>query len=239
VRKRLRDFPALHDGTCGLLQRDLGGTFGFGAWALRPGNELASTLVPLTTVFQSGLGFYGGRYYYALVHGIGVFAFSSRTPTSTPEPFPASQGPMIAPWWAHADLRVNGRPGESGVYVGERPGRFVATWYNVGFWALHFNRLNTFQLVLRDRSDVGAGDFDVELRYYKCAWTTGDDGGGTDGYGGRAAQAGFDSGNGRDYLALPGAGTAAVLDLCRTTNVAGAPMGFWQYLVRGGHVSSP
>ena len=44
---------------------------------------------------------------------------------------------------------------------------------------------------------------------------------------GLGGQAGFDAGDSRTYEILPGSGTGAVLDLCRTSNV-GVP-GIWEF----------
>src|SRR5690606_4385092 len=129
----------------------------------------------------------------------------------------ASQ-PMIAPWWGDVDTRGGGAPARNGVYWSIGPGRFVATWHNVGYYSRHDNLRNDFQLILT-AAPPGAGDFDVEFRYNRCEWTTGDASGGRGGFGGTPAQAGFDAGNLRDYVAVPGSLTREVLRLCTTSNV--------------------
>ncbi len=103
---------------------------------------------------------------------------------------------------------------------------------NPASYSQHQDLQNSFQVILTDRSDVSPGDFDVEFRYTQCQWTTGDASGGIGGLGGTPANAGFDAGNGTDYLELAGSGTASVLDLCTTSNV-GVP-GLWRYSFRAG-----
>ena len=41
----------------------------------------------------------------------------------------------------------------------------VFTWDSVGVYAQNATTTNTFQLVLIDRADAGAGNFDVQFRY--------------------------------------------------------------------------
>jgi hypothetical protein len=105
----------------------------------------------------------------------------------------------------------------------------------VGYYASRDDRQNSFQIVIRNRADVRAGDFDVEFRYERCAWTTGDASGGTGGLGGTPAQVGFDAGDRTRSLSHPSSRTSAVLDLCRTSNVG--ETGVWRYFSRNGVVS--
>jgi hypothetical protein len=78
----------------------------------------------------------------------------------------------------------------------------------VGYYRKHTDRLNDFQLMIVDRSDVGAGDFQMIFNYDQIRWETGDANGGVDGLGGESAVAGFSNGDGTDAhsLELPGSG---------------------------------
>ncbi len=124
-------------------------------------------------------------------------------------------------------------------------GRFIVTWNDVGYYDQHVDKLNSFQVILTDRGDVAAGDFDVEYRYNRCEWTTGDatceddnDDGtcGQDGLGGVPAQVGFDAGNEEDFFAIGVSMSADVLQVCCTSNV-GTP-GVWRFEVRSGEVEA-
>ena len=85
--------------------------------------------------------------------------------------------------------------------------------------------------MITDASASGvAGSFDVEFRYNRCEWTTGDLSGSV------AAQAGFDAGDGVNYLTLPGSRTAAVVNLCTTSNVG--ETGVWRFQVRPSGVTT-
>ena len=50
-------------------------------------------------------------------------------------------------------------------------------------------------------------------------WTTGDNDGGTDGWGGNYAQIGFNRGDGIDFGAIPLSGRASVINVSSTSNV--------------------
>jgi hypothetical protein len=80
-------------------------------------------------------------------------------------------------------------------------------WVDVGYFGEHADKLNSFQIVLVDRSDIGAsGDFDIMLNYDRILWETGDSGGGTNGLGGTSAAAGYSDGSGNPdhFFSFPG-----------------------------------
>jgi len=107
---------------------------------------------------------------------------------------------IIAPFWADVDTRG----GNSGVTtygtntVGGRAA-FGVTWPNVGYFRAEYDKSNTFQLVLIDRGDRGAGDFDLEFNYAQIQWETVDYSGGWDGLGGSSARVGFAHASGSNF----------------------------------------
>ena len=206
------------------LLAGLGGPLGFGTSSLSRGSDSVSSEVSLTPLFPTGFDFYGRHYTSVFVNTNGNLSFGTALPTFTPTPFPlgATSRPMIAAWWADVDttLPLTTDANQNLVYyaVDTTNMRFVATWSEVGYFSQHDALLNSFQIVLTVAAD--GHTFDVELRYARCEWTTGDANGGIGGLGGMRAQAGLDAANGIDFLALPGSRTSAVLDLCTTSNVA-------------------
>jgi len=91
-------------------------------------------------------------------------------------------------------------------------------WIDVGYFKQETDKLNTFQLVLIDREDIAAGDFDMEFNYGKIQWEAGDASGGTDGVCPvesecSPAHAGYSDGTGTDgnYFELPGSGVPGAL----------------------------
>ena len=235
-----------------------GGPAGYGAGELGSNDDGSTGTIDISSAFSTGANFYCARFsparafYRAVwVNNNGNVTFHAGVSTYTPLPFPVADQPMIAPWWGDVDTRA--QPVADGTwnrvfyYVeptgagmptgGASPGRFIATWHYVGFYNANNSRLDDFQVVLTNRGDIVAGDFDVELRYNQCSWTTGDASGGSGGLGGTPAQAGFDAGNSTDFFALPGSRTGAVLNLCATSNVVPAVPGLWRFNVRSGGVA--
>jgi MYXO-CTERM domain-containing protein len=202
-----------------------------------PGNDDGSTTaIPLATAFPEGLRFFGGPYTAMYVNNNGNITFNGPLGTFTPNPFPVATQPMIVPYWADVDTR--GGPGggaDNTVFWHLEPGRMLITWHNVGYFSSHDELKMDFQLVVTREPSATFGDFDVEFRYSRCEWESGDASGGTAGFGGTPAQAGFDAGNGVDFVELPGSRVPGIAPLlCRSSNV-GEP-GVWRFGVRDGGV---
>ena len=198
------------------------------------GGTSTGTSISMGSAFGAGLLMRGQRYPAFYLNTNGNITFGGPLAGYSPNPFPraltASPLPLIAPWWADVDTRGGGQPSTNHVCYVSGTDRFVATWYRVGYYASRTDRLNSFQLIV---TPVGtAGDFDVEFRYSRCEWTTGDASGGAGGVGGTPAQAGMDLGDGVNSVTLPGSLTANVVNLCGTSNV-GVP-GVWRIQVRSG-----
>jgi Nidogen-like len=175
------------------------------------------------------VNFFGNTYNGLYVNNNGNVTFNGPVSTFTPNPFPISSQPMIAPFWGDVDTRCTSC---GAVYIGSpNASTAVVTWSNVGFYASNSSLTNNFQLALRDQ---GAGNFDVEFRYDRLSWTTGNASGGSGGLGGTPAQAGYDAGNGTNFFTLPGSRTSAVLNLANATNVAGGTPGLWSFAIREG-----
>lgn len=219
-----------------MLLDGLGGPRGYGVNDLPANDDGSTDEIDITSAFPNGLEFFGTRYRSLYLNNNGNVSFGNRISSFTPRSFPIASQPMIAPWWGDVDTRGGGFPARNGVWWHISPGRFVGTWHNVGYFSSHDDLQNDFQLILTEAA-TAPGDFDVEFRYRRCEWTTGDASGGTNGFGGTPAQAGFDAGNLTDFVALPGSLSMAVLDLCRTSNVG--ITGVWRFEIRSGLVMCP
>ncbi|MBJ95542.1 MAG: hypothetical protein CMP23_13855 [Rickettsiales bacterium] len=216
----------------------LGGTQGFGEDELYVNDDGSSTGINVLGLFPNGLNYFGSVQTTIYVNNNGNITFQGGVSTYTPQPFPTSARPMIAPYWGDVDTR-GGQPctGCNRIYwdLDWANSEFSATWFNVGYYSSATNRLNSFQVVITDRSaSFGPGDFDIQFRYNRCEWTTGNASGGSGGLGGTPAQMGFDAGNLVDYWSHPDSQTAAILDLCTTSNV-GQP-GVWEFEIRNGNL---
>ena len=178
------------------------------------------------------------------VNNNGNITFSGRQSTYTPYPITTTSNSILAPFFADVDTRGSGS-GLTAYGTGTVDGHlaFGATWRNVGYFSQGTNKLNSFQVVLIDRSDTGEGNFDIEFNYDRIQWEAGDASGGASGLGGFAARAGYANGHGVTYE-LPGSGVAgALLDSNRVTGLIrrsmnSSQLGRYVFPVRGGSVAA-
>lgn len=215
-----------------VLLSGFGGERGFGNLIMEPNDDESSSR--LTLPFQ--LNFFGNAYSSYWVNNNGNVSFSGPLRAFTPKLFPISDAAMIAPFWADVDTRDQTTnlpvPFMNNVYLATPDTKtVVVTWDSVGYFDRHNDKQNTFQLVLKDQSSAGkAGDFDMEFRYSKLEWTTGDYSGGVNGLGGNAAVAGWNAGAELNSFSLIGSGTPNVLGLVNSSNVG--TDGVWRFQVR-------
>ncbi len=231
-----------------------GGAAGYGTQCLSPNDDGSSAAIDVRPAFPSGLHFFSGTYTRLFVNTNGNVTFNGPLSTFTPRAFPVASQPMIAPYWADVDIRPDGcgglgagtsatgsgpcrNPGENGVWWHLEPGRMIVTWDRVGYFSCQLNHRMSFQLVLTDASQCGGdGNFDVEFRYNRCEWTTGGASGGTGGFGGTPAQAGFDAGDNSHFFSIPGSLMPNVHQrLCGGTNIN--QRGVFRFAIRSGTIT--
>lgn len=191
-------------------------------------DDASSSPVPLGIGGARGINFYGQSFTTVYVNENGNVSFQFPLSQFTPSSLSTGVGfPVIAPFFADVDTGGAG----SGVatygnatYNGHAA--FVADWLNVGHFDANTSKLNSFQLILTDRSDTGAGNFDIEFNYDQIQWETGDASGGRNGLGGTSAAAGYSnglSGTANVYSQLPGSlVNGALLDGGPNSLVAGS-----------------
>jgi Nidogen-like/Carboxypeptidase regulatory-like domain len=159
-----------------------------------PANDDGSTdLVPI----GFGADFFGEQFTDLYVNNNGNVTFDGPLGTFTPFDFTVTGDKIIAPFLADVDTRGTGS-GEvtyGQVDVGGSPG-FCVNWIDVGYYNGGVDKLNSFQLLLIDRSSTGAGNFDIVFNYDKVQWETGSASGGSGGLGGTSAAVGFANGDG-------------------------------------------
>lgn len=163
------------------------------------------------------INFFGRNFGSLFVNNNGNVTFDRSLSTFTPFGLLSTSTPIIAPFFADVDTRGSGsdlvRYGRSfgATVIGGRPA-FCVDWLNVGYFSAHTNKLNSFQLVIVDRSDIASGDFDIYFNYDKTQWETGDASGGSNGLGGSPARVGYSNGISTAFE-LPGSGiSGAFLD---------------------------
>ncbi|TVQ46790.1 MAG: VPLPA-CTERM sorting domain-containing protein, partial [Gloeocapsa sp. DLM2.Bin57] len=185
------------------------------AAALRPG--FTGNTLPRNDDLSTGLvnigftaNFFGVSRTQVYVNNNGNVTFDQALSTYTPFDLNSTSRQIIAPFFADVDTR---NPASSEVTYGQGSvdGRnaFGVNWNGagVGFFNNRANPLNKFQLVMIDRSDVGAGDFDFEFNYDQILWESGEASGSNErGLGGSSARVGYANGTGAPgtFFELPG-----------------------------------
>ena len=131
---------------------------------------------------------------------------------------------LIAPFWADVDTRgpaptFSVIPKEVTYGQGTVDGRpaFGVNWRDVGYYYNYegsaTDKLNSLQLILIDRSNIGSvGDFDAEFNYNQVLWETGNASAGVNGYEGKVARVGITNGVDRTIEAQYSGETLVQLD---------------------------
>ncbi len=157
--------------------------------------------------FGFTLNFFGDNYTQGYVNNNGNVTFTGPLSEFTPFNIVSTGTPMLAPFFADVDTSNAGSPVTYGQSLVGSQNSFGVNWLNVDYYDSspnHTNR-NFFQLVIIDRSDINAGDFDFEFNYDKIQWETGEaSGGDADGLGGSSARAGWSNGTIAQELAGSG-----------------------------------
>ena len=182
---------------------------GFDATTFAP-NDDGST-GPISPGFS--MNFFGTTFSEFYLNNNGNITFDSPLGTFTPFPLVANGIPMIAPFFADVDTRSAGDPVRYGGGMANGHPAWGADWMNVDYYfssSSHTNR-NSFQLVLIDRTDTGAGNFDIEFNYDQIQWESGEaSGSDANGRGGTCARAGYTNGT-TAFFELPGSGVCGAL----------------------------
>ena len=148
------------------------------------------------------LNFAGTKWTQLYVNNNGNVTFGGPRTNYTPTDLTGPTGvPIIAAYFADVDTRGLG---SSLMYFGngaiDGHQAFGVNWFDptngVGYFNQHTDKLNIFQMALIDRSDVAAGDFDIEFNFDRVLWETGDFSGGSNGFGGSSAAVGYSMGPG-------------------------------------------
>ena len=234
------------------LVNGLDGPAGFGETSVAFGDD-TSTEVDVTGVFGAGgINFFGTSCSQITVSTNGTITLGSGVPSTSviEDGLAQSVLPFIAPFFADVDLTADETglgPTTGGTSTGsdriwldtDAASRTVTvTWDDVGYYNNGLDKRNAFQVQLIDRSDVGAGDFDIVIRYEDIQWTTGELQDGVGGLGGNAARIGFSDATGVNTIELPGSTVGEdQLGLHATRGVGnGSPNGRFVYDFRDGEI---
>ncbi len=170
--------------------------------AVRPGfdehnlvstDDSGSELAPL----GFNISLFGKQETQCYVNNNGNITFFGSHTGYTPAPLQNLGFTVIAPFWADVDTRGSGSEVVAysyGIETVNGHAAFGVNWVNVGYYERHDDKLNSFQLVLIQRTDTGTGNFDIEFNYNKVLWETGDASEGINGYGGYPSRSGLTNG---------------------------------------------
>jgi hypothetical protein len=196
------------------------------------------------------INFFGTRTNSIFLNNNGNITLGQPAPLITPgiTNIETSGVPIIAPFFADVDtLPIPSEPVTYGVETIGGHNVFGIDWINVMYSNVNGStvvRLNQFQLILIDRNETGAGNFDIEFNYDRVVWEVGDTDAGNraaNGLGPRSALAGFSDGTGLHghYFLLPGSGAPGQLldsgiHALVAHMLAAATPGRYHFLFRGG-----
>ncbi|MGK2937207.1 MAG: nidogen-like domain-containing protein [Solirubrobacteraceae bacterium] len=158
----------------------------------------------------------GEQFSKVYVNNNGNVTFGQSLAAYTPSLISGAAQRIIAPFWADVDTRAAGSAivtyGQTtSLFNGHKA--FCVEWDGVGYFSSAADKLNKFELLLVDRSDRAAGDFDAIFNYDQVQWETGSASGGSGGLGGSPARVGYSVGSAGQSFELPGSGTSgAFLD---------------------------
>jgi nidogen-like len=162
--------------------------------ALLAGDDGSTGPVALGIGGANGIDFFGQSFKTVYVNDNGNVTFQLPVSQFTPSSLATGIGiPIVATFFADVDTGGSGSITYGNATYNGRTA-FVADWLNVGYFDSNADKLNTFQLILTDRSDTGAGNFDMEFNYDRIEWETGDASGGVKGFGGTSAAVGYSNG---------------------------------------------
>ena len=208
-----------------------------------PANDDSSTgQIPL----GFSMNLFGTTYTSIYINNNGNVTFDTALGTYTPFSLTSTATKIIAPFFADVDTSVGPIVTFGTDTVNSRQA-FGVEWPGVGYYSSHIDKVNTFELVIINRSDTGAGNFDFEFNYDSIQWNTGDASNGTNGFGGSPARVGYSNGltgTANASLELPGSavdrafingGPNALATNSLNSNVPGR----YVFSVRNGVVNAP
>lgn len=162
--------------------------------ALAPNDDGSSDTIQL----PFSVCLYGQTYNQIFINNNGNVTFNSSMGTFSATAFPSNGDAIVAPFWGDVDTRN----GLGQVLYKITPSAVYVNWVDVGYYSMHGDLRNTFQLVLTDGADPAIEGGNVAFCYKDMAWTTGDASSGVNGFGGVPATAGANKGDGTSFFLI-------------------------------------
>ena len=220
-------------------------TAGFNDFTLAPNDDNSTNVVSI----GFDVDFFGLIFDQLYVNNNGNVTFNSPLSTYTPFDLTSTGRQIIAPFFADVDTSNHGSPVTYGYGSFNGMAAFGVNWIDVDYYqssSTHTN-LNSFQLLLVNRSDINVGDFDIIFNYDNILWEAGTaSNGNANGHGGSSARAGFSNGTGNSntFYELQGSavngaflngGANALVSNSLNSNVAGR----YIFNARNGDITVP
>ncbi|MDP4724611.1 MAG: gliding motility-associated C-terminal domain-containing protein [Crocinitomicaceae bacterium] len=162
--------------------------------AMQPNDDGSTGLIPIPFTFN----LYGQAYNSLYINNNGNVTFTGPLSTFSATAFPSVGNAIVAPFWADVDTRN----GNGQVLYKITPTAVYVNWVDVGYYAFHGDKLNTFQLIITNGSDPVIDGGNVAFCYQNMDWTTGDASQGVNGFGGVPATCGANKGDGLAYFLI-------------------------------------
>ena len=162
--------------------------------ALQPNDDGSSSAIPI----PFGFCLYGQTYNQIYINNNGNLTFTGPMASFSSTAFPSTGNAIVAPFWGDVDTRQ----GLGQVLYKITPTAVYVNWENVGYYSIHGDKRNTFQLIITDGSDQVVPDGNVAFCYQNMDWTTGDASQGVNGFGGIPATGGANKGDGVAYFLI-------------------------------------
>jgi Nidogen-like/PEP-CTERM motif len=221
------------------------------AGAIRDASSFITNTLPAnddgsTTLVSTGFAFdfNGLMANQVYVNNNGNITFTAPLSQYTPSVLTNNTLRIIAPFFADVDTRgIGSGLTQYGTAVIGGKNSFGVNWINVGYYSGGTNKLNSFQLILTDRTDTGVGNFDIEFNYDQILWETGNASGGSNGLGGNSAVVGYSNGTNTSFQLTGSAINGALLNggasALVSNSINSGVLGRYIFNVRGGNVVAP
>ncbi|MDP2170798.1 MAG: nidogen-like domain-containing protein [Rhodocyclaceae bacterium] len=159
------------------------------------------------------INFYGLTTSNLYVNNNGNVTFDNPLSTYTPFALSTTARQILAPYFGDWDTRPTSFGlTQYGTGIVDGRNAFGVNWIGIGYFNQNTDKLNSAQLIISDRSDTGAGNFDFEFNFDQIQWETGDVSGGSGGLGGNSARVGWSNGATDTFELAGSAINGALLD---------------------------
>lgn len=181
----------------------------FTDFSLTRNDDGSTGLVPMGFT----INFYGLITSDLYVNNNGNVTFDNPLSTYTPFALSTTARQILAPFFADWDTRPESFGiTQYGTGIVDARNAFGVNWIDIGYYSFGTDKRNSAQLIIKDRSDTGAGNFDFEFNFDQIQWEAGSASSGSSGLGGNSARVGWSNGATDTFELAGSAINGALLD---------------------------